>query len=93
MLEALVLFACIKGVGCQDTVNAYYEYNKDLQKSVNTAEKIIKNASGDKFNRYIYPLALTYYLNRDLTVPLSSHLYIQTNKTLDNAQIRWNYDF
>ena len=90
MLEALVLFACIKGVGCQDTVSAYYQYNKDLQESVKNLEKMVKNKID---NKYIYPLVLTYYLNQDLVVPLDNHFYLETNKTANNAKLRWTYEF
>lgn len=93
MLETFVLLVCIKGIGCQDTVNAYYEYNKELQESVKTLEKSVKNAAGDKFNTYVYPLALTYLLNRDLVIPLSHHMYLETNKTASNTKLRWTYEF
>jgi hypothetical protein len=94
MLESILVFICFKeNITCQENAKAYYEYKPELKVIKNNIEKKIRSISGEKVNKYLYPVVVTLYLNQEFTVPIAKSTYLDTNKNLDFGRLRWTYEF
>lgn len=93
MLEVLIAYVCINGIGCQDTIKAYHEYNPEVKTSVDNAQRVVKKAAGPTITKYLFPLFVTMYSNQGLVIPLNNGFYLETDKFTANNRIGWTHEF
>lgn len=91
--ELLVWYTCSQNIGCQPTINAYYEYNQDVKSSLQSIEKKIKRNTPKPVEKYLFPLVAVMYFDRDFVVPLRKHFYFETNKDFKLTKLRYTYEF
>jgi hypothetical protein len=93
LVELLVLYTCSQDIGCQPTVNAYYEYNQSVKTSVQNLESLLIKNTPKPVEKYVFPIVAVMYFNRDFVVPLHKHFYFETNKNFNFSRMRYTYEF
>lgn len=88
--EGLVIFACLKNVGCEETSNFYYSSHPELREMVEMNEKRIRSYTGPIVINIAGPVAFMA-LGKTATFKLNKNFNLQMSN--QSGTIIFNKDF
>lgn len=79
LAEALVVFACVKSAGCNETSSHYYSTHPEFRQIVEKNERKVKEIVGPAFLKLYGPIIFAAAGGTG-TVRLTKHFSLQMNK-------------
>lgn len=90
MEEILVIFACLKSVGCSETSKHYYSTHPEIQEVARNSERIAKKYVGPMVIETVGPVIMVVAGGTG-TIRLNKYFSLQGNK--NNATLSFNLEY
>lgn len=92
LIETIVLYSCVKGVGCTQSSSAYYLYNKDVQVISQRAQQMVEPFIKD--NKWLVYVAAPVYSatsGKVASFVLTKNTALNLNIKTSYVGLQWSY--
>lgn len=90
LLEGIILSACLQGKGCDQSMEAYYRSQPELQMMATNSEKKADQVLGTTVTHYFLPVAALAVSDK-ASVRLSDKWSVGIGKSQGSVMLRWTY--
>jgi hypothetical protein len=91
--EILLIYSCSTGIGCTDTVSAYYQESPRLQEAMQNVETKARATFGETATTYFIAPGFAIAAKQNVTLPLTRNWFIETGSGFNQATLRYKYEF
>lgn len=90
LLEGIILSACLQGKGCDQSMEAYYRSEPQLQAIASNSEKKADQVLGQTVTHFFLPIAALAVTDK-ASVKLSEQWAVTVGKSQGSVMLRWTY--
>lgn len=92
LIETVILYSCIKGLGCSQSTSAYYLYNKDVREVAQRAQQIADPfIKENKWLVYVVTPIYSATSGKVASFALTKNTALNLNIKGSYVGLQWNY--